>query len=501
MSERVIETQVAVIGGGIIGTAIARELSKYKVDVCLVEKEGAVGFGITKGSLGLLHSGIGICTSRLVKWWDRNVDVNIYLRQPLRTKEKLNIIGRQMLIELEPFLNTKIIKCGRIILAQNQDDIKVLEIMKEVIEGMGIKDLVFLDKNKLQEMEPALDYSKFIGGLYDPGECSVFPAEWPIAFAENAKKNGAHIVLNTEVRGIEERKGYYLIKTNNGSIKAEFVINAAGLFSDEIAAMVDKIDWSFIMWKSHLMIIKNEGYLNHVVSEVIVPQNPRIIVPTTGGNLEVGVTMEKGTDKYDYSTTKEMLDFLADYPQFYVPSISPKRDIIRSFVAYMHFNTRNPDDYIIEWPRERFLNLIVCAPGIGPAPALAQEVAKMLASRGLDLVEKSDFNPYRCQAQFIELPSDEKSRKIRENPRYGHVVCRCETVTEGEIVDAIHGGATTLDEVKFRTRAGMGPCQGNFCGPKSASILAEQLQQPLEKVTKKGQGSNYICYSRNKKSR
>lgn len=496
MEDRVTETQVLIIGGGIVGTAIARELSKYKVDVCLVEKEGDVGSGITKGSLGLLHSGLGICTSRLVKWWDRSVDVNLYLRQPLRTKEKLNIVGRQMLIELQPFLNTKIVKCGRIILAQNQDDMKVLEIMKEVTEGIGIKDLVFLEKNKLQEMEPALDYSKFIEGLYDPGEYSVFPAEWPIAFAENAKQNGAHIVLNTEVKGIEERKGYYVIKTNNGSIKAEFVINAAGLFSDEIAAMIGKVDWSFVMWKSHLMIIENKGYLNHIVSEVIVPQTPRILVPTTEGNLEVGVTMEKGTDKYDYSTTKEMLDFLTDYPQFYIPSISPKKDMIRSFVAYMHFNTRDPDDYIIEWPRERFLNLIVCAPGIGPAPALAQEVVKMLASRGLELIERSDFDPYRHRVwRFIELPADEKNRKIREDPRYGHVICRCKTVTEGEIVDAIHGGASTLDGVKFRTGAGMGPCQGNFCGPKIASLLAQQLQQPLEEVTKKGQGSNYICQS------
>ncbi|MCK4824000.1 FAD-dependent oxidoreductase, partial [bacterium] len=350
MEEKVTETQVLIIGGGIIGTAIARELSRYKVDVCLVEKEAAVGFGITKGSLGLLHSGIGICTSRLVKWWDRSVDVNIYLRQPLRTKERLNIIGRKMLIELEPFLNTKVLKCGRIILAQNEDDIKVLQIIKEVAEGIGVKDLVSLDKNKLQEMEPALDYSKFIGGLYDPGEYSVFPAEWPIAFAENADENGAHILLSTEVRGIEERKGYYLIETSHGSIRAEFVINAAGLFSDRIAAMVDKIDWSFVLWKTHLMIIENKGYLNHVVSEVIVPQNPRIMVPTTEGNIEVGAPMEKGTDKYDYSTTKEMLDVMADCPQFYVPSVSLKRDMIRSFIGYMHFNTRDPDDYIIEWP-------------------------------------------------------------------------------------------------------------------------------------------------------
>ena len=223
MEEKITETQVLIIGGGIIGTAIARELSKYKVDVCLVEKEPAVGFGITKGSLGLLHSGIGICTSRLVKWWDRSVDVNIYLRQPLRIKEKLNIVGREMLIELEPFLNTKILKCGRIILAQNQDDIQVIEIIKEIAEEIGFNDLVPLDKNKLREMEPALDYSKFIGGLYDPGEYSVLPAEWPMAFAQNAEQNGAHILLDTEVKGIEESKGYYLIRTNHGSMKAEFV--------------------------------------------------------------------------------------------------------------------------------------------------------------------------------------------------------------------------------------------------------------------------------------
>lgn len=489
--EKVTETQVVIIGGGIVGTAVARELSKYKVDVCLVEKEPGIGFGITKGSLGLLHSILGLNTSRLVKWWDRSGDLKAYLSKPLRNKEKFNIIGWEMFNELAPILNAKILRIGRIMLAENQEDLKVLEVVKEVAEGNGFKDLILLDKRRLQEKEPALD-PRFIAGLYDPNEHSVFPVEWALAFAENAKDNGAHILLETEVRGIEEKNGYFLIRTNRGSIKAEFVINAAGLFSDEIASMVGKIDWSFILWKSQLIILENRGYLNNTISEVIKPQLPRVLVPTPEGNIEAGVIMSQSTNKFDFSTTKEGLNLLTTYPQLYIPSISTKRDIITSFVGYMHFNTRDPDDYLIEWPREKFLNLIVCAPAIAPAPAIAQEVVRMLINRGLNLIEKSDFNPYRFkEPRFSELPSELKNKKIRDDSKYGRIICRCNKISEQEVRDAIRKGYKTLDEIKFETWVGMGKCQGNFCTASALKIISEELGiSPLE-ITKKG-GSSYI---------
>ncbi len=501
MSVKVTETEVLIIGGGIIGAAIARELSKFKVDVCLVEKEPAIGFGITKGSQGMLHSGLGMYASRLIKWFDRSIDVNTYLRTPLHVKEKFNITGYRMLLELEPFLKAKILKCGRIMLAKNEDDIKVLEVIKEVTESIGFKDLVLLDRNKLQDMEPALDYSRFLAGLYDPGEYTIFPTEWAIAFAENAKENGAHIVLDTEVIGIEERKGYYLIETDNGSIKAEFVINAAGLFSDEIANMVERIDWSFMLLKCEYLVLENRGYLSHIISEIPEPMKARPMLPTPEGNILVSGTIAASTDKYDLSTTKEALEIISGIPQDYVPGISLKKDIIRSYAAYMHFNTRDPDDYLIEWYRDRFLNLIVCPPGLAPAPALSQEVVKMLGDKGLDLVEKSDFNPYRdTEPRFIQLSIEEKNEKIRSNPVYGHIICRCEKACEQEVREAVRRGAITLDEIKFKTRTGMGRCQGGFCTSRVLKIMSEELGiSPLE-IKQKG-GNSYILKSKTKEPR
>ena len=384
--------------------------------------------------------------------------------------------------------------------AQDEDDIKMLKTLKALIEDLGFKDLVLLDKNRLRDMEPAFDYSRFVAGLYDPDEYTMVPTEWAIAFAENAKQNGAHFVLNTEVRGIEERKGYYLIKTNNGSIKAEFVINAAGLFSDEIAAMVDKIDWSFFMLKSQYLVLENRGYLNHIVSGIPALRMLPPMMPTPHGNILSSGANERITNKtdLDFSTTKEGLELLSRTPQLYTPSISLKKDMIRSFSGVMHFNTRNPNDYLIEWPRERFLNLIVCAPGLGPAPALAQETVKMLRDKGLDLVEKSDFNPYRHkEPRFIDLPTEEKNEKIRENPRYGHIICRCEKACEQEVREAVKRGVKTLDEMKFEVKTGMGRCQGGFCTSRVLKIMSEELGlSPLE-LKQKGDDS-YILKSTTK---
>jgi glycerol-3-phosphate dehydrogenase len=491
MSDRVKETQVVIIGGGIIGAAIARELTKYKVDVCLIEKKAGIGFGITKGSLGMLHSNLGLCASKLVKWWDRSGDLEAYLSQPLRLKEKLNITGHEVFPELSWQLNAKINKCGRIMVAKDENDLKALKIIKKVCEKKGADQLELLDKKALQEKEPAIN-SKFIAGLYDPYEYSVFPSEWAIAFADNAKDNGAHILLETKITEIEEHGDYFNLITNHGSIRTRFVLNSAGMFSDEIAKMIHPIDWSFVLWKSELMIIENRNYLNHIVSEVLEPQRPRIMVPTPEGNLEVGVIMTKSDNKYDLSNTAEALDAISTYPQFYVPEISTKRDVIKYFVGYMHFNTKNPDDYLIEWPRERFLNLIACAPGIGPAPAIANEVVKMLGERELNLIPKSDFNPYRHkEPRFIELSTDEKNEKIRNDPQYGHIVCRCEKTSEREIRDAIRKGCRTLDEIKFETWTGMGRCQGGFCTSRVLKIMSDELGvDPLE-LKQKG-GDSYI---------
>jgi len=492
MTDRVTETQVLVIGGGIIGTAIARELSKYKVDVCLVDKNPGIGLGITKSGQGLIHGGLGLSGSKLVKWWDRSGDIVEYLNKPLANKERLNIIGHKMYHEeLESTLGIRVRRIGRIMVTDNKDEIRVLEAIKQVAESRGFKDLLLLDGNQLLSLEPAID-TRFIAALYDPSESIIMATEVAVAFAENAKENGTKILLRTEVRGIEEKDGYHLINTNNGTIKTDYVVNAAGLFSDEIAAMIDKIDFSFTLMKTQEMIIENKGYLNHMVSEVFKPVEPRGLMPTPDNNILVAAVISIGKDKYDLSNTKEALDRLYTYPQLFIPSIDTVNDMIRAYVGYMHTDSREPDDYVIEWSRDKFLNLVTCAPGCGPAPALAVEVTEMLGEHGLNLVPKSDWNPYRYhRPRIIEMSPEDRNRQIAIEPRHGHIVCRCEKATEQEIRDAIRSGAQTLEAVKFATRATMGRCQGGFCTSRILKIMAEELStSPLD--IKQGGANSYI---------
>ncbi len=496
MSDQVTETQVLIIGGGITGTALARELSKYKVDVCLVEKEPAAGFGITKRSQGAVHGWGALFVSRLVKWFDRSVDVAGYIKEPLHLKEKLNIAGRPKFLELAPFLKAKIHKCGILHFAWDKAEMRALEIIKEVTEGYGFKDMALLDRNQIRDLEPGVDLSKRIGAIYDPEEYTIVPAQWAMAFADNAKQNGAHLVFNTEVRGIEDKKEYYLVKTNNGPIKAEWVINVSGMFSEKIAAMVGKIDWSFILWEHQYLVLENNGYLKTFVFEMPRPFEPRLMIPTPEGKILAGGHMFQHSDKerYDNSNTRKGLNHVAEIAQSYIPSVPWHKNVVRSFRGYLHFNSQNPDDCLIDWQRERFLNLIVCPPSLAATTAYADEAVKMLGKKGLDLVEKSDFNPYRDQAselRFIELPTDEKNAKVQAEPGYGHIICRCEKACEQEVREAVRNGATTLDEIKFRTMAGMGKCQGGFCTSRVIKIVSEELGISPLGIKQKG-GNSYV---------
>jgi len=492
MEREITETQVAIIGAGIIGTAIARELSKYNVDICLLEKEPAIGFGITKGGQGLVHGPFSHFSLRISRWLQEGgVDLKDYLSQELNFKERLGDIGLKMYLELAPYLNVKIIQCGRVVVTDNQKEFEMLKIVKELAEAQGIGDFEILDKKGLEKKEPYID-TRFIGGLYDPTEASISPIEWATAFAENAMANGASVILNTEVKGIESRRDYYLIRTNNGTIKSEYIINAAGLFADEIASMIGKTDFSFTIFKCQMMLIDNEDYVNHVVCEIAKPQQRRMLIPTVDGKIFVSHSIDPASGKYDVSTTKKGLELISSYPQYFIPKSSGE-EIITAFSGFIHYNSRSRD-YVLEWQKGKFLNILVTAPGNGPSPALAQEIIKMLASGGLELTKKEDFNPYRFKGpRFIEIPTEDKNRKIRDNPKYGHIICRCENVTEQEVVEAIRAGARTLDEVKFRTGVGFGKCQGSFCTPRALKIMAQELGiSPLE-LTKKGRNSYVLA--------
>jgi len=496
MSQRVTETQVAVIGGGITGTAIVR--SKYKIDVSLIEKEGGYAFGITKACQGMLHGGIAHLTSRTVKYHG-GMPLKDHLLQPFNLKEKLQNIGREEYFSLAHVLNEEIAQPGRLVLAENKEDMGMIELMEGVAEDLGIRGITLLDRKGIEELEPMV-HPKYIGGLFDANESVVLPMSWTAAFAENAEQNGAHIYKETEVKGIDEKKGYYIIKTNNGSFKAEYVVNAAGLYADEIAEMVGAADFEVSGWKAQLLVMENRDNVHHVLCATPHPQKGRLVIPTAHNSLIIAHTFAPMTHKKDLSTTKEGLEELMSWPQEFVPSIS-KNQLISTFASFLTFNTKKPDDHLLESPKRGFINAAVSAPGLGPAPAIAREIVRMLADQGFELTTRSDFNPYRYKApRIIELPEWEKNAKIQTEPRYGHMVCRCEKVSEQEIREAVRAGAKTLDDIKFRTLAGFGRCQGGFCTSRVIQIISEELGiSPLE-VTKRG-GDSYILTSETKEIR
>ena len=217
-----------------------------------------------------------------------------------------------------------------------------------------------------------------------------------------------------------------------------------------------------------------------------------MLIPTTHDSIVVAHTFDPMTHKGDWSTTSEGVKNLMTWPEALVPSIS-KKQIVSSFSGFLTFNTKNPNDHLLEVPKRGFVNAVVSAPGLGPAPAIAREVVRMLGEQGLELTTTSDFNPHRTKApRIIDLPEWEKNARIQEEPEYGHMVCRCEKVSEQEIREAVKAGARTLDEIKFRTLAGFGRCQGGFCTSRAIKIMAEELKvSPLE-ITKKGKGSHFL---------
>lgn len=487
MAEQTGETQVAIIGGGITGATLARELSKYNVDVCLLEKESACGFGMTKVCQGLVHGGIAYLASRIVKFHG-NMDFMEYLKQPYNLKERLGNMGREDYFNLAPVLGLEIHRPGRLMLAENQEDLDMVNRIKEMADFQDIRGIEVLDRKALLEREPLVN-EKYIGGLYDPNEAVILPADWTFAMVDHARQNGVHIMKETVVEDIEEKKTHYIIKTNRGKLKAEYVVNAAGLYADDIARMVDAADFEVTGWKAQLLIVENRDFIHHVMCLVPHPQRGRLLIPTTHNSIVVAHSFEPMTHKGDKDTTREKLDELMTWPIEMVPDISRKH-LVSSFAGYLMYNTKNPSDHLMESPKRGFINAVVGAPGLGPAPAMARAIVGMLGDQGLELVARSDFNPFlEREPHFMELSTEEKNRRIAEKPAYGHMVCRCMHVSEQEVRAAVRAGAGTVDEVKFRTLAGMGRCQGGFCTSRVIQIMAEELQvSPLE-ITKRGGGS------------
>jgi len=385
-------------------------------------------------------------------------------------------------------------------LALNPSQISNLEEAKRRGVEHGGKGFEIIGSDKIRELEPNLN-PKAVAALYVRGLGVLYPPEWAFALTENAVQNGAHLYLNTAVLKIyRDEHSNYLIQTSKGTLRTRFIVNAAGLFTDEIASMVGDDDIQLVLTKGTMAVFdKSVSYLvRHMVYGTFSNKHSQVITPTAHGNLLLGLGFFiPPENKWDTRVTYQGIQDIMEMGRELVPSLSEK-DIITSFAGIRTENNKVPDgDFYIAHSKYSpgVIHAVIGSPGVTAAPAVTDLVIKMVSEAGFLLDPKNSFQEKRTGwPRFSEASLSEKKVLVKSNPKYGHVICRCEAVTEAEIIEAIRRGATTLDGIKHLTRAGMGRCQGGFCGSRVVQFLSKALKlSPLE-VTRKGEGSREFLY-------
>ena len=468
---------VAIIGAGVIGCAIARELSRWKLDICVLEKESDVAEGTSKANSGIVHAG--------------------YDAAPGSVKAKLNARGSAMFPKLSKELDVPYKQNGSLVVSFSDEGNSLLEKLLEHGRQNGIEGLEILTREQALKKCPRLS-EQVVAALYAKTAGIVCPYELTLAFAENAFKNGARFRFNSSVSDIERVDGIYRLTLSSGeTLEARTVVNAAGVYADVINNMVSARKLNIVPRKGEYCLFDRS---TEDLAPLTIFQTPTamgkgvLVTKTVDGNLLVGPTATDIDDKDETETTLKGLDYVLKTAALSVGTV-PERQIITSFAGLRaHLET---DDFEIgEAPdAENFFNVAgIESPGLSSAPAIGEYVAELVAEK-LAAEKNPSFDSVRHGIpKFREMDNEERARYINENSAYGRVVCRCETVTEAEIVDAIRRplGATTLDGIKRRTRAGMGRCQSGFCTTRVLEILERELKIPRESVTKFGRGSELL---------
>lgn len=467
---------IILIGAGVVGCSIARELSKYNLDVLVVEKNSDVSEGVSKGNSGIVHAG--------------------YNEKIGTLKAKLNIEGNKMFDDLSRDLQFPFKRNGAFILAFSDKDMKTLESLKEKGEKLGIEGLEILTREEALNIEPNLN-KEIVGVLNVKTSGIVSPYEMTIALAENAAENGVEFKLNSKVTNIEKiSEGYKVTLNNKEIVNGKLIINASGLEGAFLNNLVS-------MSKREINPVKGEYCLFDKVAGAMINktlfQVPSklskgvLVTPTAEGNLLVGPNAVEGKT---LETSREGIDEILDKSKKSVEEL-PLARILNTFSG-IRPKTKG-GDFIIEEVEDakNFINVIgIDSPGLTAAPAIGVYVVNMIKDK-LDLIEKKNFKKTREKiARFAELSLEEKNRLIKEKPAYGHMVCKCEFVTEGEIVEAIHRPipALTVDAIKRRTRASMGGCQGIGCTLPISKILSRELGIDISDINKNSEGSPVIGF-------
>ncbi len=461
---------VIIIGAGVSGCAVARELSRYQLDICVLEKESDICEGTSKANSGIVHGGFDAETGSL--------------------KAKLNVLGNQMMEEMSRKLDFEFKRNGSMVVCWSEKEKPILEELLERGIKNGVQGMEILDRRQALELEPNLS-DEVHAVLHVPTGGIVCPFGMNIAYAENAALNGVEFRLGTEVNSIEKLKGGYRVQTDQGTVETKYLINAAGVYADVFHNMVSEKKIHIIPRRGDYCLLDKTagGLVSHTIFQLPSEKGKGILVtPTIHGNLMLGPTAIDIENKEATATTAQGLNEVIEKCVKSVKNI-PMRQMITSFAGLRAHEDYG--DFIIEEVEDArgFIDVAgIESPGLSSAPAIGLYVRDILA--GLtELKEKDNFVETRKGiVRFRELSKEEQNRLIKENPSYGQIVCRCEEITEGEILDAIHRplGATTLDGIKRRTRAGMGRCQAGFCTPKTMEILAKELQLELKDIRKNG---------------
>jgi len=471
---------VIIIGAGIVGVSIARELSRYDLKCLVIEKSNDVANGSTKANSGIVHAGYDAKEGTL--------------------KAKFNVLGSQIYEEICKELDVPYKRNGSLVLAFDDEDMKQIEALYERGLKNGVKELSIIDKNTVLSLEPNLQ-ENVVGALYAKTAAIVSPFELAIALAENANENGVEFMFNTKVNRIYKEKDCFIIETNNGTFKSMYLVNAAGLFSDEINDMLGGEKFRIIPRRGEYCLFdKSAG--NLVTRTIFQPPSNRgkgiLVAPTVHGNLFVGPNAREIDIRDDVSTSREGIEEIIKGGNRSVKNLN-LRDIITSFAGVRA--TPSTGDFVINIPTKNAVNAAgIESPGLTAAVAIAPYVVNLLENQGLRLNKKAAFiNKRKNTKLFINMTEDEKRNALHENNLYGRIICRCEHITEGDIVNAIKRplGARTVDGVKRRVRAGMGRCQGGFCMPRVVEILSRELNIPMTEILKSEEGS-YILTGRTK---
>lgn len=468
---------VAVIGAGVVGASIARELSRYKLSTVVVERCEDVCSGTSKANSAIVHAG--------------------YDAVPGSLKAKFNVRGAELIRELSKKLDFDYRENGSMVISLSPEGHTGLMTLLEKGKKNGVKDLEIISGDRAREIEPALS-PEVVEALLVPHGAIVCPFLMTIAFAENAAENGAEFRFLEDVTGIMPDDGRFILSVNGEEkYDVKYVVNAAGVYADKINNMVSARKLSITPRRGEYVLMDREvgGLVDHTIFQLPTKLGKGVLVtPTVHGNLLVGPNADPLEDKEDISVTADGMDEIKSKALLSVPGI-PYNKMITSFAGLRAHESGN--DFIIGEAEdcEGFFNAAgIASPGLSSAPAIGEYLAKLIAEKA-GAQEKSDFIDERKGfIRITKLSPEERNVLIAERPEYGRIVCRCEEVTEGEIEDAIRRpvGARSLDGIKRRVRQGMGRCQAGFCTPKAIEILARELGISEEDVCKNIPGSEML---------